>query len=280
MKKANESDTSSVIMGAGDEALTDRQRREREFYARFSSELGRNNVNLAPVNGSAPPRPWNPYWYTLGRLPKFYLDGGRRLLDFGCGAGDLAICAAHVGFSVLGFDISPENIAQAKARAEQAGVALRTTFTVATAEDLPVSDDSFDVVAGVDILHHVDILNAMDTCLRVLKPGGVMLFQEPVVAPPFEVLRNTRFLRRLFPNDPSFALHITQDERKLDQCDLDAIRARFPNVLFNSYRVLSRMDRVLPLGYYWEKFDMWLLRRFPVLQSLAGYVVMEGRKAG
>src|SRR2546430_16748013 len=87
---------------------------------------------------------------------------------------------------VFGFDISPNNIAVAKRLAEKYGFEERTHFTLGVAEECAYPSDSFDLVTGIDILHHVDIPRAVRECLRVLKRGGGAVFKGPNEGPRFD----------------------------------------------------------------------------------------------
>jgi ubiquinone/menaquinone biosynthesis C-methylase UbiE len=56
-----------------------------------------------------------------------------------------------------------------------------------SAHDLPLPDESVDVVFGIAILHHLDLGLSAREVNRVLKKGGIAIFQEPV--------RNSRLMR-------------------------------------------------------------------------------------
>lgn len=72
---------------------------------------------------------------------------GCRLLDVGCGSGQLALMAAKDGLEVTGVDIASNLVERARARAQAEG--LQARFEEADAEALPFEDASFDVVASV-----------------------------------------------------------------------------------------------------------------------------------
>jgi len=76
------------------------------------------------------------------------------VLDAGCGTGDNAIYLARKGYSVTGVDSSPTAIAQARARAADAGARVR--FEVADATELTGYDGIFDTVVDSALYHCLD----------------------------------------------------------------------------------------------------------------------------
>jgi SAM-dependent methyltransferase len=102
---------------------------------------------------------------------------GRRVLDVGCGDGELAVRLAALGAQVTGVDASPAMIAAARARAVGSGVTAR--FCEARAEALPFAADSFDLVVAVTVLCFVaDALPTFREVSRVLAPGGRVVIGE------------------------------------------------------------------------------------------------------
>ena len=98
-----------------------------------------------------------------------------QVLDVGCGGGLLSEAFAERGFHVTGIDASARSLAAARAHAAHSGLAI--DYRDGRAEALPFDDASFDVVACCDMLEHVDDIDAVIAEIaRVLKPGGVFLF--------------------------------------------------------------------------------------------------------
>ena len=253
--------------------LSDRQAREREFYADYCRRTAPHEVCFDPAD-PAQSRPWNPYWFTY-ELVRDRAGAGRRLLDFGCGPGDTSILFCKMGYEVSGFDITPDNIATARRLAARYGMEDRAHFQIMSAERLEYADNSFDVVAGIDILHHVDIPRAMRECMRVLKPGGMAVFREPAEAPLFDTFRHSWLGRRLYPAGASLDRHVTEDERKLNNDDLNAIRAICPNLQIRHFRLISRLDKFLPQSETrLEKIDAWTFCHLPPLNRFGGTVVL------
>jgi 2-polyprenyl-6-hydroxyphenyl methylase/3-demethylubiquinone-9 3-methyltransferase len=98
-----------------------------------------------------------------------------QVLDVGCGGGLLSEEFAALGCVVTGVDRSTPTLAAARAHADKSGLAIR--YLEASAESLPFTDQTFDVVCCCDVLEHVDDLErVVREISRVLKPGGIFFF--------------------------------------------------------------------------------------------------------
>jgi len=98
---------------------------------------------------------------------------GTRVLDVGCGAGQLALIAARAGAQVVGCDIATNWLEKARARAAAEG--LEITFEEGDAESLPYEDAQFDAVVslvGAMFAPRPDLVAAELT--RVCRPGGMI----------------------------------------------------------------------------------------------------------
>jgi ubiquinone biosynthesis O-methyltransferase len=102
---------------------------------------------------------------------------GRRVLDVGCGDGELALELERRGATVVGIDASAEMIDAARARAQRENA--HVSFQVAMAEHLPFPDEQFDVVTAITILCFVDdAAPVFREIARVLRPGGRLVIGE------------------------------------------------------------------------------------------------------
>jgi ubiquinone/menaquinone biosynthesis C-methylase UbiE len=102
---------------------------------------------------------------------------GGTVLDAGCGSGRLAVLIAgrRPDLHVRGIDLEPGMVKVAALRAEQEDLTSRVQFTAADLADLPLPDDSVDLIVSTASLHHWADVDAVIASLgRVLRPGGQM----------------------------------------------------------------------------------------------------------
>jgi ubiquinone/menaquinone biosynthesis C-methylase UbiE len=190
---------------------------------------------------------------------------GKKVLDYGCGAGENSTFLALRGAKVCGVDISPELLELAKQRLKLHGVGEDAEFLVGSAHDLPVPDESIDVVFGNAILHHLDLELSSKEVFRVLKKGGRAMFLEPV--------RNSKlmwFIRGLIPYQQP---DLSPFERPLSDAELENYAKKFTNyksrafnlpyvnlvevlagqsgMLLNAIKIDAKVLKALPfLSYY------------------------------
>jgi SAM-dependent methyltransferase len=101
------------------------------------------------------------------------------VVDVGCGDGTLARMMARRGAHVTGIEVSPRQLAKARA----ATAVGDERYMQGIAEDLPLKNRSADIVVFFNSLHHVEepgLFKALREAARVLKPGGILFVSEPL----------------------------------------------------------------------------------------------------
>ncbi len=185
---------------------------------------------------------------------------GARVLNLGCGTGDDALPLAAQGVSVLGFDLSPAAVQQARRRALAAGVGSRARFEVRLGHAQRVEDGVFDgAFSGLGALERSDLPalgRALSAALRTDAP--VLL---SVAAPRPAVARygareiDERSLGPDFAWSGGFGLGIVVPGEPRDG---------WPTRRPQAFAVLAAMEG--------------LVRAWPVLRDLGDHLVLEGTR--
>jgi SAM-dependent methyltransferase len=118
-----------------------------------------------------------------GFLEWLDLASGKVLLDVACGAGGPALrIAAITGCSVTGIDVHEDAIATAQSLAGKRRLSDRVQFQIGDATGpLPFHDSNFDSVTCIDAINHFPKrARVIAEWARLLKPGGRLLFTDPV----------------------------------------------------------------------------------------------------
>jgi ubiquinone/menaquinone biosynthesis C-methylase UbiE len=126
------------------------------FYDPFTKLLGVDTVHSKLIRQAA-------------------ISSGHRVLEIGCGTGNLAILAKKLNptAEVAGIDPDPKALARARQKAQRNHVTLQ--FDSGFSEELLYPDASFDRILSAFMLHHVKPEGkplTLRQAFRVLKPGG------------------------------------------------------------------------------------------------------------
>lgn len=191
---------------------------------------------------------------------------GKRVLDYGCGTGEgFARIVAAGARRVVGVDIAADMIQEAKERIAQASLSGKVEARVMDSHALQFPDDSFDVVVGISILHHLDLKSACREVARVLAPKGWAVFVEPLGLNPF-----INWYRRRTPE------YRSPDERPLVFSDFRTMERYFrvQSRFFAFSVLLSALPGLRWLASPLRAVDAVLLR-IPGLRLLAWTVVLK-----
>ena len=107
-------------------------------------------------------------------VERLELGSKLRVLDVGCGTGELALAMAQAGAVVTGIDLAENRVREARDQAAAASLAVR--FETGDAERLPYPSGSFDVVTstfGAMFAPHPETV--AEELIRVCRPGGRVL---------------------------------------------------------------------------------------------------------
>ena len=194
---------------------------------------------------------------------------GKRVLEYGCGLGEISTLLAKSGAHVTTFDLSRKSVLTCRHRTRLNEVDANVSLCVAAGENLPYADESFDVVFGKAILHHLDADLGWVDISRVLKPGGKAVFVEPMGMNPV-----LNFVRDYVPyphKNPRGA------DRPVNYVDIQKWGRGFGSFGYREIQLFSMLERGFGFGrqfFFFRRLDDALLARLPFLRRFCRYVVM------
>jgi SAM-dependent methyltransferase len=100
---------------------------------------------------------------------------GKDVLEFGCGAAQWSIGLTERGARCVGLDVSERQLTHARANMAAAGTEF--PLVLASAEDVPLADESFDVIfCDHGAMTFADPQLTIPQAARLLRPGGLLAF--------------------------------------------------------------------------------------------------------
>ena len=133
--------------------------------------------------------PMQRFWHRgklrmIDRLIRPYVGAGSRLLEIGCGAGNLRLQASVHGSYPVALDLSMQALTFVRSRLEEATSGAESPIayacTQAVGESLPFTPGSFDCVLMSEVIEHLEAPEiSICEAVRVLRPGGRLLITTP-----------------------------------------------------------------------------------------------------
>jgi len=187
------------------------------------------------------------------------LAGAQRVLDVGCGDGQVSRLAARLGAQVVGIDPTWNCVSVANQR----GGAV---FARAGAAQLPLADGTFDAVVACLVFEHIrDVDSAIAEVARVLQPGGRFCFflNHPLLQTP-----NSGWIDDQFLDPPEqywrIGPYLIEDET-IEEVEKDVFipfihrpLSRYVNTLAANGLLLERMEEPAPPAGFLAKAEEYL----------------------
>lgn len=155
---------------------------------------------------------------------------------------------------------------------------IKPKFHLMDSHKLDFDNSYFDLIYGIAILHHLDMEVVLAEIERVLRPGGLLIFLEPLNFNPLGKL-----VRLLTPSAR------TADERAFTRVELAMLAERFA-CEFDFEEFLSVPVGILTRPFFRNidnapnrvsyRIDEWLKKTFPALGPHYRRVLIIGRKSG
>ncbi len=163
--------------------MTDEVELYDEYYSHLTSDV-QCDVRRETYGEDLGQASWMTAAEARGWFDLLKLGPGQRTLEVACGSGGVTCAmAAHTGAACVGVDINAHGIDAAKATAERRALSAIASFHVVDAGHvLPFPDESFDAIFCNDAINHLPERPAvLRDWHRLLRPGGRVLFTDPIV---------------------------------------------------------------------------------------------------
>ena len=203
------------------------------------------------------------YRMLISKVPK----GNKKVLDVGCGNGELICMLAEKGYKCVALDISENRLD--KFRVKKLGVAQ----IQGDAMNIPLQDSSISIIICSEVLEHIKdyggVINEMN---RVLKPKGEIIVSVPYKEELMEMV--CPYCRKRFV--PYGHLH-SFDKNKLfssmNYCGFNVVYSHVgPSIIS---KIIYRMVRInVPLIFFIDRLTGKFSRRF----GLYGWLIAVGEK--
>ena len=202
---------------------------------------------------------------------------GHQILIVACGTGEHVLRACREAKTVTAIDISPKAIANARAIVEYNG--YDASYVIADAGQSGLPGDTFDVIWGSAVLHHLSHEDVAREFARILRPGGVIyMLSEPTFFNPllkwsyefaFGKGRQGRRRKFLF-----FTRSGDEFEKPIEDGDLAIWRRDFKvTAIPRGFMFLEKVGHVLShnsvICRFFTRLDRGLVKVFPFLKNFS-----------
>lgn len=240
-------------------ALSSRKIREQDFHNNRFTEETRTSQHK--------------FYSAIKHCQEAYMEivrteiQNKHALEYGCAKGKVTLQLSEGASSIIGIDISDVAVDQATAVAKDKGVD-NVEFHTMDAERMSFPDESFDLVYGSGIVHHLDLKKCYSEVSRVLRNGGKAVFIEP--------LGENRLINAYRNRTPAAR---TIDEHPLVREDLVLAKDYFNDVSTSHYGLATlavvpvRNTPIYPAFFAFTKFVDNLLFKLPFVKWQSWFVI-------
>ena len=174
-------------------------------------------------------------------------------------------------------NISPAEISDAKKKANKLDLRYLPNWILMDAHELDYEDESMDLIIGMGILHHLSLTEVYSEINRVLKPGGIAFWSEPLDINPLLTLARVLTPKSRTDDEEPFKIkHLNLTKKYFPKTNF--VYQEFFTFFFSPFLGLmpKRIANLIMKILY--KIDCFLLKIFPIFGYLYRTVFIIMRK--
>lgn len=172
---------------------------EKEYFNKIAEKYDKNYHYLEPFTKYKIFKKASEFARLVGGYTN---TDGLRMLEVGCGTGEYTRRVAKLfpKSKITGLDISKQTVSIAKMKCKRN---KNVSFVVKSVYDTGFPKESFDVVFGFYVLHHLSIPKLRKEMFRILKSGGAAFFYEPnLINPAVYLIKSNKYLKEKVGDSP------------------------------------------------------------------------------
>ncbi len=188
------------------------------------------------------------------------------VLEIGCGTGLFTrLVYQRTKAKITATDLSEDLLEEAREKFPEGN------FMRDDAMNMQFASESFDVVFGSSILHHLNLKKSAEEIYRVLKPGGRMVFAEPnMLNPQIFIQKNIPIIKKWLGDSPDETAIVRWNYKKL------LAQTGFKNVRIFPYDFLHPVTPKLLIPVV-DGIGR-IVEKIPLLREIAGSVIIYAEK--
>jgi len=189
------------------------------------------------------------------------------VLELGCGTGYFTKELIKTNSKIIAIDISSELLEIAKSNC----YANNVHFLCDNAYNTNFDDETFDIIVGSSVLHHLDIDKALKEIYRLLKKGGSLKFTEPnMLNPQIALQKNIPYLKKKLGDSPDETAFVKWFLKK------KLLYYGFSEIYIAPFDFLHPQTprKLIP---YIEKIG-YKLENIPLIKEIAGSLFISAKK--
>lgn len=188
------------------------------------------------------------------------------VLEIGCGTGIFTSNIAKSGAKIIAVDLSNALLNIAKHKNID-----NCNFQQVDVHRLPYKNNSFDIILGSSVLHHLDMKIALKEIFRTLKPSGQIVFAEPnMLNPQILIQKNIPFIKEKAGDSPDetaiIRWQIAKTMKSLGFININI----FPYDFLHPGTPIFLINAVQGIGR--------LIEKIPLLKEIAGSLIIYAQK--
>lgn len=178
----------------------------------------------------------------FGRSISFALDNigdisGKKIVDVGCGNGEMSVFFALRGANVVGIDIEASVLEEAKALALKRNIKDECIFLNVSAESMPIESSSIDIIFSKSTIQYMNREDVLTEYNRIIKPDGIIVLLENLPFNPF--INIYRLRRRLFAKTSAEVQYVNSVRGYLTFTEIENFKSSFQEVIHKEYHLFS-----------------------------------------